>query len=177
MIVNFVWLDWAILVVILVSTLISLKRGFFKESLSLLVWLVAFVVSLLFYPDVMVYLEGMIESPSLRKAAAIVILFAAMLLAGGVVNHTVAKLVLLTGLAGMDRLLGMVFGALRGVVVVVLLLMLGQALFPLPREQWWQQSVLVPYFVHLETWVVAASSEIRSLFSVLLGNVLDRAGN
>lgn len=176
MIVDFVWLDWVIVVIIGVSTLISLKRGFFRESLSLVIWLLAFVVSLLFYPQAMVYLESMIESPSLRKAAAIALLFAIVLIAGGVASYLVTRLVHLTGLTGMDRLLGMVFGALRGVVIVVLLLMLGQAILPLHQESWWQQAVLVPHFTRLEGWVVLAADQVRSLFSVLLGNVLTRAG-
>ncbi|HEY9033669.1 MAG TPA: CvpA family protein [Pseudomonadales bacterium] len=169
---HFVWFDWLIMLVIAVSTLISLKRGFFRESLSLVVWLLAFVIALLFYPDAMVYLEAHVPSPSLRKAAAIAGLFALTLLAGSFVVFVVAKLVDMTGLGGLDRLLGMVFGALRGVVIVVVLLMLGQAVLPLAQEQWWQQSVLIPHFLRLEGWVSLLMSELRGLLSQLLGLAL-----
>src|SRR5690606_34227699 len=122
-----VWLDWTILCIVLVSALISLKRGFLKESVSLLICGLAFGVALVFYEPLSVYLQVHIESPSIRKVTAVGSLFLATLLVGSLLLFIVGRLVAATGLTGLDRLLGMVFGALRGVLIVVLLLMLAQS--------------------------------------------------
>lgn len=157
-----VWFDWVVLLLIGVSTLISLKRGFFRESLSLLAWVAAFIIAVVLHEALETVFQPYIESPSLRRAVAIVSLFVLTLLIGSMVIFVISRLVTMTGLSGMDRLLGMVFGALRGVVLVVVLLMLGQYLLPLQQESWWQQSLLVPHFLRLEGWVVMFAGEIRT---------------
>lgn len=166
---SFIWLDWVLLAIVLISALISLKRGFIKESLSLLIWFAAFVIALVFHYQAGVLLEPYIESPSLRKSAAVLLLFIASLLLGSLLLFIIHKLIAATGLSGLDRLLGVIFGALRGVVLVVLLLMLAQLILPVTQEQWWQRSVLVPHFILLEDWVRAMSDEIRRLITPLLG--------
>lgn len=166
---DFIWLDWVLLIIVLVSALISLRRGFVKESLSLLIWILAFILALVFYEPVSVYLQVHIESPSIRKVAAVLTVFVATLLAGALILFIIGRLVAVTGLTGLDRLLGMVFGALRGVIIVVVLLMLAQYLLPVQQEDWWKKAVLVPHFVQLESWVVALANEIRQLISPLLG--------
>ena len=170
MLAGLIWFDWVVILLVAVSTLISLKRGFFKESLSLLVWVVAFVVAVTLYEITAFYFQPYIESPSLRVAASIVTLFVMTLIAGSLLIFLVSQLVAATGLSGMDRLLGMVFGALRGVILVVVLLMLGQYLLPLQQESWWQQSLLVPHFLRLEGWVVMFASEVRDAIQPLFGS-------
>lgn len=163
------WLDWILLSIVLISALISLKRGFVKESLSLLIWFAAFIIALVFHYQLGLLLEPYIESPALRKTASVLLLFITSLLLGSLLLFLIHKLVAATGLSGLDRLLGIVFGALRGVVVVVLLLMLMQFLLPVDQEQWWQQSVSIPHFLLLESWVITVTDEIRQVISPLLG--------
>lgn len=166
---SLMWLDWLLLSIVVISALISLKRGFVKESLSLLIWFVAFVVALVFHQQAGLLLEPYIESPSLRKSTAVLLLFIASLLLGSLLLFVIHKLIAVTGLSGLDRLLGVVFGALRGVVVVVLLLILAQWLLPVSEEQWWNSSSLIPHFLLLEDWVRNVSDEIRRLIMPLLG--------
>lgn len=166
---SLMWLDWLLVAIVALSALISLKRGFVKESLSLLIWFAAFVIALVFHHQAALHLEPYIESPSLRKSAAVLLLFISSLLLGSLLLFIIHKLIAVTGLSGLDRLLGVVFGALRGVIVVVLLLMLAQLILPVTEEQWWQRSVLVPHFLLLEDWVRAVSDEIRRLILPLLG--------
>jgi len=163
-----IWPDWLLLGIVLISALISLKRGFIKESLSLLIWLLAIIIALVAYQPVADYFQAYIPSPSLRKVAAILSVFIACLLFGSLLLFLISQLVKATGLSGLDRLLGMVFGALRGVIIVVLLLMLLQFLLPMEQEQWWRQSLLIPHFVQLEAWVIAFTDQIRGLFGPLL---------
>lgn len=142
-------IDWTILVILIVSSLISLKRGFTKEALSLATWIVALVIARLFSDKLAVVLVGLIQSDAWRYTAAFSILFVATLIVGALINHLLGEFVRMTGLTGTDRVLGMVFGLLRGLVVVVALLALGR-LFAL--DQFWQDSLLVPFFEPVISW-------------------------
>ncbi|RMN89904.1 Colicin V production protein [Pseudomonas cannabina pv. alisalensis] len=149
--VPFTPVDWAILGIVAISALISLKRGFVKEALSLTTWIIAGVVAWMFGAGLSQYLVNYIETPSARVIASCTILFVATLLVGAMVNFLIGELIRVTGLSGTDRFLGMVFGAARGgllVVVAVGLLSLG----PVQQDQWWQQSRLVPQFLMVADW-------------------------
>ena len=147
----FTWVDWAIIAVIAVSSLISLRRGFFKEALSLLTWIVAGVVAWMFGGALSQHLDGFIDTPSMRVIAACAILFVVTLLVGALINFLIGELIRVTGLSGTDRFLGMVFGAARGALLVVVLVGL-VSLAPVQQDQWWQQSTLLPHFLMVADW-------------------------
>lgn len=144
--------DWIIVAVVVVSALMSLARGFVREALSLLVWFVAFVVAFFFSERLAPLLVELIELPSLRYLAAFAILFVATLIVGSVVNFLVVQLVRMTGLSAVDRLLGVMFGLCRGVLIALLILMFLPKMIPVQQDPWWQQSRLIPRVLVLENW-------------------------
>lgn len=147
----FTWVDWAIVATIAISALISLKRGFVKEALSLCTWIIAGVVAWMFGGSLSEYLSGYIETPSARVIVGCTIMFVATLLVGAMINFLIGELIRVTGLSGTDRFLGMAFGAARGallVVVAVGLLSLG----PVQQDSWWQESRLLPQFLLVADW-------------------------
>ena len=147
----FTSVDWAIVAIIGVSALISIKRGFVKEALSLVVWIVAGVVAWLFGGAVAQHLTNFIDIPSARVIAACALLFVATLLVGGLVSFLIGELIRVTGLSGTDRFLGMFFGAARGALLVVVLVGL-LSLAPVQQDIWWQQSTLLPHFLMVADW-------------------------
>ena len=147
----FTWVDWAIIAIIAISSLISLKRGFVKEALSLVTWIIAGVVAWMFGGALSQHLTDFIEMPSARVIAGCAILFVATLLVGARVNFLISELVRVTGLSGTDRFLGMVFGGARGALLVVVLTDL-LSLAPVQQDPWWQQSSLLPHFLMVADW-------------------------
>jgi membrane protein required for colicin V production len=146
-----VWIDYAILAVIGISTLISLVRGFVKEAVSLVIWISAFFIASKFYVNLASLLTS-ISDQTLRNAAAIAILFITTLIIGALVNYLIGQLVSKTGLSGTDRLLGLVFGALRGVLVTSAILFFMDAFTPASSSDWWVKSQLIPEFTLIVEW-------------------------
>jgi membrane protein required for colicin V production len=146
------WFDYLIIAVIAISAIISLWRGFIREAFSLAVWVLAFWVAWSFFRDLAPHLADWIDTPSIRLGLSFAALMIVTLVVGGLVNFLLAQLVDYTGLSGTDRLIGMVFGGARGVLLVAALVLLA-GLTPLPEDPWWQSSVLVPYFEELALWL------------------------
>ncbi len=148
----FTWVDYVIIGIIGLSVIVSLVRGFVREALSLVTWAVAFWVSFSFSGTLASLLTNYIHSGSLRQIASFGILFIITLLLGSFINYLIAQLVDSTGLSGTDRMLGVIFGFARGVLVVSLLLMLA-SLTPMQQEMWWKASLLIPQFQPIQLWL------------------------
>ena len=146
------WADWAVAAIIGISSLISIKRGFVKEAISLAIWALAFFVAVAFDDRLAVLLQDFVDSASLRFVLAFAALFVATFVVGSMVNYLLGELVRMTGLSGADRLFGMAFGLARGVIIVMALLILVPMAFPVNEDIWWQQSQLIPPFLLLEQW-------------------------
>ena len=143
--------DYVVLGIIAISILVGAIRGFIKEAFSLAVWAAAFLVAFQYSGVLAQLLESHLELPSARTSLAFAGLFLLVLLVGGLLTFLVGKLVEKTGLSGTDRLLGGVFGGVRG-LVLVLALMLVAGLTPIPQDPWWQQSRTIQSLMPLAEW-------------------------
>jgi len=148
------WPDYAILGVIAISILAGALRGFIREVFSLLVWAAAFLLAWYFAGDVAALMEGSVTLPSARIAMGFTGIFIAVLLVGGLANYLLGRLVESTGLSGTDRLLGGAFGAVRGLALVLLLLLVA-GLTPLPADPWWQESRTIARMMPLVDWAAS----------------------
>lgn len=147
-----IWIDYTIIGLILISSVIGLLRGFIREAFSLVLWIFAIWVGLTFSREFSGYLEGIISIPSARIATAFAVLFFITLILGALISYLLGELVKTTGLTGSDRFAGMLFGIARGLVVVAIVIMLA-GLTPLPEDSWWKESVLIPPFQSLAIWL------------------------
>ncbi|MGH8191139.1 MAG: CvpA family protein [Rhodanobacteraceae bacterium] len=145
--------DIAILVVLGLSMLFGLVRGFLSEVLSLACWIAAFWVAWAFGDRVAAFYGGFVHEPTASIIAGYVTCFVGVLIVGGVLGWLVRKLMSHSGLQGGDRLLGLLFGLARGLLLVTFaVLMLGFT--SVPREApWWRQSTLLPSFENGAAWV------------------------
>lgn len=145
------WPDYAILAVIAISVLVGALRGFIKEVFSLLVWAAAFLVAYHFAGDVAEMMEDAVTLPSARTAMGFTGLFIVVLLVGGLMNYLLGRLVETTGLSGTDRLLGGVFGAARGLVLIIAVLLVA-GFTPIPADPWWKESITIRRLMPLVAW-------------------------
>ena len=139
--------DWFVLGILGISTLMSIRRGFVREALSLASWIAAVVVARLFSGHVAVLLEGQIETASLRLGASYLILFIGTLMVGSVINFVMGEFVKMTGLTGTDRFLGMFFGMARGALIVLVIVAGLHYVAPVKEDDWYKNSRLVPEIV------------------------------
>ena len=162
------WADYAILSILIVSSLISLKRGFVKEALSMLNWGAAILIAIVFRDSAATLLEPHIDVYSIRNLVAFAGLFITTLIVGSLVNNLISEFIKMTGLSGTDRLLGMVFGALRGFAVIMALLLLVAPTIGFDKDAWWAESLLIPYFLEFESGVRGITQDIYNFFSGFL---------
>ena len=152
------WFDYAIIATLALSVLVGLWRGFIGEVMALACWALAFWVAWMFGPILAEKFSASISVPSVRVMLGYAICFIAVLIAGAIVGYLLRKLVSGSGLSGTDRLLGMVFGLVRGFVLVVLVTVL-MKFTPVVRDDWWQNSRMLPTFERSASWMTTLLPE------------------
>jgi membrane protein required for colicin V production len=155
------WIDWVALGIIALSTLASLWRGFVREALSLVAWVAAFVIATVMSDRMAGLLGEFVGNETARYVAAWILLFIGILVLGALVNSLMAQLIRATGLSGLDRILGMVFGFARGLVVVLALLYVARELLPPQEQQIFQDSRLLPHLDMVATWARDTFSSLQ----------------
>lgn len=133
-------LDWVVLTVFTVSVLLGMWRGLVYEVLSVLNWVAAFVLAQWLAPRAAELMPLSRVGESIQYAAGFVVVFIGALFAGGLVAWLVKKLIEAVGLRPVDRILGALFGLVRGVVAVLALAVVVH-LTGLKDGVWWTESV------------------------------------
>ena len=139
-------LDWVLVVVLVGSVLMGAWRGLVFEVLSLASWVVAFVVARVWGAQVGAWLPMQDVDEGLRTGAGFVVAFIAAIFTLGIVIWLIGKLVKAVGLRPFDRVLGAAFGAVRGLLLLVLIALVF-LLTPMRESQIWNTSVFAPYLV------------------------------
>ncbi|CAN5180122.1 CvpA family protein [soil metagenome] len=145
--VQFTVVDCLIVLILLLSLVIAAVRGLVREIIALVGWLVAIVVAWLYGPLLAHYMP-VDWTAAARLLSGYCTAFFGTLILAAVMGYAAGKLVKAAGLGGVDRLLGAVFGLVRGLVVVVVMVAL-VSLTPWMRTPSWQQSQFVPYALAL----------------------------
>ncbi len=150
--------DYALIVLVSISVLIGFVRGFVREAVSLAALILAVWVALRYAWVLDPWLGALDDSPTIQLWVARGVMFFAVLIGGMLVNLVLGLLVRGTGLTGTDRMLGMLFGFGRGVVLVGVLVIGGQ-FAGMTADPWWQQSRLMPYGEQLADGIRALAEE------------------
>ena len=113
--------DYLVLGIIALSGLIAFFRGFIQETLSLLLWITAFAAAMLLNAYLDPYFVNYIDSPEIRRMLTITSVFVGVIFTGGLLIKLIRGLAHWSGMGGLDRLLGVLFGFLRGMLLIVVI--------------------------------------------------------
>ncbi|PLZ01010.1 bacteriocin production protein [Burkholderia sp. WAC0059] len=139
--------DYAVMAVIGLSALRGAWRGFIGEVFGLVGWVVAFLAACFFVDRVAPWIPADWPGGALTQwVVAFALIVIGVVLVAGVANALLVRLVQVSGLSGVDRSLGLMFGLARGVVLVLVLTALA-GLTELPQQAFWRDAVLRPYVV------------------------------
>ena len=137
------WLDYAVIGVFAISLMAGAWRGLVREVVSILGWVIAFLAANLFAGPLGPSMPEAIPSPELRVAAAYVAVFVVSLILTSLAGLILSKVVKAVGLGGIDRLLGALFGAARGVLILLAAALLA-GLTSAPAQAYWRDSTSGP---------------------------------
>ena len=116
--------DWFILIVLIASGVISFARGFTKEFLSLFLWLVSFIAAISLEYLATPKINEFIGNEEISKIISYVVVFIIFIFVGGIVIKFISKIVKWSGASGFDRFLGVLFGLIRGSIVLFVIFLL-----------------------------------------------------
>jgi len=154
--------DLGVLAIVALSTIFAFFRGVVRELIAVVSWVAGLGLALAFEDALAAMLPGLATAPAARHVIAFALIVVAVLVAGALVAHLLARIVHAVGLGFVDRFLGAAFGLARG-VIIVLFAVLVAGLTTLPRYEWWQNAALGPPLVAaalaLRPWLPAAWAE------------------
>ncbi len=145
-------IDIIIAIAIIASVVIGFVRGFVKEAISIAALIIAIWAALYFGPVVGEISDSWISSRELQMWFGRILVFAIILSLGGLLGWGISKLVRLSVLSGMDRVLGSAFGAVRGVLIVALGI-IGGEFMGTDNDDWWLESQLIPHLEVVADWI------------------------
>jgi len=151
-------IDIFIVAAILVSIVVGIFRGFVKEAISIAALLIAIWAALYFGPEAGDISENWFKSEELQMWFGRVLVFLVILSLGGLVGWGISKLVRLSVLSGMDRLLGAVFGLARGILLVAVAT-IGAQFAGFDNDNWWLKSNFIPHFEVVADWIKVMAPE------------------
>ncbi|MEY5022036.1 MAG: Colicin production protein [Pseudomonadota bacterium] len=131
--------DWILLALLAASMLLGALRGLVYEVLSVMGWIAAFLLAQWFAPTVSEKLPMQGSGETLRFAAAFVLVFIASVFAAGLLSALMKKLISAVGLRPVDRILGAIFGAFRGLILLLALSVVVH-MTALHESEWWLES-------------------------------------
>ncbi|MCC2956008.1 CvpA family protein [Massilia sp. IC2-477] len=135
--------DYLVLFVLVSSVIISTLRGLVKEILSLLGWIVAFVVANAYGAKLAPMLPELLPGETARLIMAFVLLFLGVRILMGLLSLAIGALITATGLSLADRGLGGLFGLARGIVIVLAAVILS-GMTSIPQQDFWRNALLSP---------------------------------
>ncbi|MGC1348390.1 MAG: CvpA family protein [Xanthobacteraceae bacterium] len=130
-------LDVALIVVMLVSGLLAMVRGFMREILSIIAWILAAVATLYAYSKLLPLAKQYFNNDIVAAVVVIGGVFLLTLLVVSIVTVRISDMVLDSRVGALDRTLGFLFGLARGLIIVVVAFMFFNWLVPDKSQPEW----------------------------------------
>jgi len=146
-------IDYILLSVIMIFSLLSFFRGFTREFSSICIWILGMWIAAKYYGIIETFLMNYISNPSFRFIISFGILMVISTILGGmIINHVVSIFIVKLKLEKIDQILGLIFGIIRGGIwISIFLLIFSSTVFT--NHKWWKMSILIPYFQDFGKWI------------------------
>ena len=169
-------IDIGFAAVVFISLLIGAYRGFVRSMLSVVSWIVAVWVTWKFAGLTVPLFDGLNMGPTVQLIAAHLAVFFGILLVVTIISTLLAKVMVVESISDLDKTLGIAFGAVRGVLIILLIAVIGSFTFIL-NEPWWQESAVLtlvePYvFMVRESLSIYLSPEVVAEKSTDISQVI-----
>lgn len=138
-------IDWLMIVVLLVSVLSAAKKGFFLEVFSLAGVIIGLLLASWNYQRLLPWLTGWIHNLPAAEAIGFLLIAMGVMILAGLLGRLIRWSVHSVGLGWADRLVGAIFGFVKGCVLITVAVLVVAAF--LPQATWFQESRLAPYFL------------------------------
>jgi membrane protein required for colicin V production len=159
------WLDYVLIAILALSAIQSFRRGFSREIISLGAAIAGLVLGMWFYRSAALLVSRWIASERAANWVGFLMVFVAVMLLGAIIGAIVRKFLSVVGLSFFDRLLGAMFGLLRGAVVAVALLTAWIAFGPRVAPAAMVHSQIAPYLMRAsDLFVSIAPAELKNSF-------------
>jgi membrane protein required for colicin V production len=152
-------LDGILLGITLVSAVLAMVRGFSREVLSVVSWAAAAVAAYLFYKPVVPFLAPYISNETIAQIAAAGLVFIVTLIVVSIITMKIADFIIDSRIGALDRTLGFLFGAARGVLLVVVAMLFFNWLVTENQPAWVAQAKSKPMIDELGAKLVALLPE------------------
>ncbi|WAJ30410.1 CvpA family protein [Antarcticirhabdus aurantiaca] len=152
-------LDGLLFGIMLVSALLAMVRGFSREVLSVVSWVVAAAAAFFLYEPLTPFARQYISSDTVAMAAAALGVFVVALIIVSFITLKIADFIIDSRIGALDRMLGFVFGAVRGLLLVVVAMLFFNWLAPEEQPTWVAQARSKPFLDDLGARLVAALPE------------------
>lgn len=140
-------LDIVFVVILAISVIVGMMRGAIREVMSLLGLAAAIYFAFKFSDGLSKnYIAKIFEDPRVSYIVAFVLIIVLTLFAIAIINVLTNKLLNASGLSFVNRLLGLVFGLLRGTIINAVIVLIIGFIPGATNENWWKQSTLAPFF-------------------------------
>lgn len=160
------WLDWTILGIFVASIVAGAAKGLVRESIGLAAAILGIIFAARFYEGASAFLSQWIESRQAANLTGFFAILIGILIVGGIVGRVVSTVLRTAGIGWVDRIAGAGFGAIRAVVLVIGLILIGMAFPRNPIPDAIVGSRLAPYFVEA-SYVLSSITppEMKDAFS------------
>ncbi len=141
---NIAILDGVVIAIVLISALLAMFRGFVREILSIAAWVAAALIAYFFYEDALPYVLDFVDNRAVATGLAAAGVFVVALIVVSLITMKISDYVMDSPIGALDRLLGFLFGAARGVLLLIVAVILFNYLVTENRPTWVTSAVTYP---------------------------------
>jgi len=136
--------DYAIIVLMLLSVAAGAVRGAIREVLNIAGWVLAYGIAHAFAADLAPMFAEWIGEPVARTVLSWAVIFLVVVVLVSLIASLLSEVVRKLGLSGLDRGVGALIGVARG-LLVLLVITLAVGLTKIPQSALWREAALTPW--------------------------------